>query len=104
MHCILNVADADPVKVDELLSTLLQQCENRTRLFYIPRPIAWAAATISEEVWQLARQPRAPGLTRYLVAHIADQRSLDLSNAYKLIGYSPVHTFRENPIREEDAQ
>jgi nucleoside-diphosphate-sugar epimerase len=104
MRCILNVADADPVSVDELLSTLLQRYKARTRLFYIPRPIAWAAATISEGIWHLAKQPRAPGLTRYLVAHIADQRTLDLAIAYKLIGYSPCHTFRENPIRKEDMQ
>ena len=104
MRCILNVADANPMSVDELLSTLLQRYGERTQLLYIPRPIAWAAATMSEWVWHLAKQPCAPVLTRYLVTHIADQRTLDLTNAYKVIDYSPRHTFRESPIHEEDIQ
>ena len=66
--------------------------------------IAWTAAPISEGIWHPAKQLRAPSLTRYLVAHIADQRTLALATAYKLIGYSPCLDFRENPICEEGMQ
>jgi hypothetical protein len=66
--------------------------------------IAWTAATIGEGIWHPAKQLRAPSLTRYLVDHIADQRTPALAIAYKLIGYSPCRAFHENLICKEDMQ
>ena len=95
---IFNIADAEPTSVDELLRTFLRRLGIVPRLLYVPRPIAWAAAVVSERVWRFAGRRNSPRLTRYLVAHIADDNTLDLSNAYKRLGYAPRHNFRDGPI------
>jgi len=99
-HGIFNVADREEASVDELLRTLLTLHGAEPRLFYIPRPIAWVAATASEQVLRLAGTPRAPGLARYLVSKVADEHTLDLTRAYNLLGYAPRYTFRDGPTHE----
>lgn len=98
---IFNVADPEPASVDELLRTLLRRHGVDARLLYIPRTIAWAVAVASERVWRLAGRRNSPRLTRYLVAHIADENTLDLTNAFKVLGYAPQHSFRASPVHEE---
>ncbi len=100
-HGIFNVADREDASVDELLRTLLPRSGIALRLFYVPRPIAWAAATVSERAWRLAGKSQAPRLARYLVAKLADEHTLDLTRAYNLLGYAPRHTFRDGPLHEE---
>lgn len=102
MHGIFNIADRQPVSVDNLIRTLLQRNNVAARLIYIPRPIAWAAAMASERVWRIAGRRSAPRLTRYLVAHISDEFMLDLTKAYEQLGYAPSHGFHDAPIRVED--
>lgn len=92
---VFNVADREDATVDELLQALLRQNGVRPRLLYIPRPIAWAAATVAEHLSRRAGGTRAPRLTRYLVARLTDARALDLTRAYRLLGYAPCHSFRD---------
>lgn len=101
-HGVFNIADREDASVDELLRTLLRLNGAETRLLYIPRPIAWVAAGASERAWRLAGRQCAPRLTRYLVAQVADEHTLDLTRAYKLLGYAPRHSFRDGPVREVD--
>lgn len=103
MSGIFNIADPEPMNVDQLLRTILQQNGVAARLLYIPRSIAWAAAATSERVGRIVNRRSAPRLTRYLVAHIADEYTLDLSNAYKRLGYAPRHSIHDAPFHEEGA-
>lgn len=103
MSGIFNVADPEPMSVDQLLRTILQRNSVAAQLFYIPRPIAWAAAVASETVGRIVNRRSAPRLTRNLIAHIADEYTLDLGNAYKRLGYTPRHTINDGPIDEESS-
>jgi hypothetical protein len=43
----------------------------------------------------LARSPHAPWLTRYLVAQLAFECTLDIGKAIEQLGYAPRRTFAE---------
>lgn len=95
---IFNIADSEVPPVGELLRVLLSKNGTPTRLIFLPRPIAWTAATLGETLWRLAGSRRAPRLTRYLVASLADGQTLDLTRAFELLGYEPAHTFRDDSV------
>jgi nucleoside-diphosphate-sugar epimerase len=98
---VFNIADREHVSVDFLLRAILRQQHAQTLLLYIPRPIAMSVAVIGEWIWRLARSRHAPRLTRYLVAHIADERTLDLNNAYERLGYMPRYSIRDVSAHED---
>jgi nucleoside-diphosphate-sugar epimerase len=100
-HGTFNIADAEDASVDDLLRTLLPRCGITPRLLYVPRSIAWVAALMSERAWRLAGRSQAPRLTRYLVAKLADEHTLDSTRARTLLGYEPRHTFRDGPMHQE---
>lgn len=90
-----NIADREPVTVDELLRTLLGNYGVEVKLLYIPRSIAWTIAVAGEAVARLAGSVRSPRLTRYLVTQIAGGHTLDLTRASRQLGYEPHHSFRD---------
>lgn len=99
---IFNIADNKDVSVNELLHTLLRGHGTNTRLLFVPRSVAWAAAGVGEWLCRVARSSRAPRLTRYLVAHIADERTLDLTRAINVLGYSPQYGYRDGLTVQEN--
>jgi len=103
-HGTFNIADPEDASVDELLRSLLLRSGIAPRLLYVPRSIAWAAALVSERAWRMAGKSRAPQLTRYLVAKLADEHTLDSTRARNLLGYEPCHTFRDAPMHWENGQ
>ncbi len=102
MRGIFNIADPEAISVDELLRTVLQRNGADARLLYIPRAVAWTAAVMSEGVNAVFNRQKAPRLTRYLVAHIAEENTLDLSNAFELLGYAPRYSVHGRPAQEEN--
>lgn len=95
-----NVADASPAPVGELLSTVLARVGAAVTVRYVPRSIAWGVATFLESTWPSRRAPRGPLLTRYLVAQLADEHTLDITAARDRLGYSPRWSFRDGPLAE----
>lgn len=93
---VFNIADPEPLTVDELLKTLLRLHGAETQIIYVPRSIAQAAAVAGELAFRIAGKTHAPRLTRYLVAQIADELTLDLAQARNVLGYAPEHCFRDN--------
>ena len=91
MAGVFNIADAQTTAIDELLITLLRKNGIEVRLLHVPANMAWALAVASEWLWRLAGSTRAPRLTRYLVAQVADAHTLDLTRAYAELGYAPRH-------------
>ena len=94
-----NVSDGDDASVGELLGTMLRRHGLAPRLLFVPRPLAWGAATAGEWWARALRREREPTLTRYVVANLADECTLDISRARSALGYAPRHTFRDAPLR-----
>ena len=93
-----NVSDADTVSVDALLRTVLARIGVAARLVYLPREVAWGAATLLERVWPSTEVPRGPPLTRYVVGQLADEHTLDITRACTVLGYVPRWTYRDGPL------
>lgn len=93
-----NVSDGADASVAELLGTMLRRHGVPSRLIFVPRPLAWGAAMASEWLGRAARREREPTLTRYVVANLADECTLDISRARAALGYIPRHTFRDAPL------
>ena len=95
-----NVADAAPVPLDALLRTLLRRLGLPARILYLPRALAWNAGAIMERIAVARRAPRSPLLTRYVVAQLADEYTLDLRRARRELDYAPRHTYLTAPLRD----
>jgi len=94
-----NIADDDTPTVDALLRTTFERLGLSTRLVYIPRAIAMAAAVAIEGAARLRGATREPLLTRYVVASLADEHTLNTSRARESLGYDPRHRFRDADLR-----
>ncbi len=95
---VLDVADADAPRVDDLLRTLFERYEVPVQLRFVPEPIAHAVALGSEALWTLLRRNDDPPLTRYVVRQLARPSVLDIGPARERLGYTPQWTFRDGPL------
>jgi 2-alkyl-3-oxoalkanoate reductase len=87
---VYNVADAEPLTLDDALRALLRERRLAARPVYLPERPAMRLAALSESVAALTRRP--PRLTRYAVGHLAVERTLDLGAAREHLGYAPAPT------------
>jgi nucleoside-diphosphate-sugar epimerase len=95
---VFNVSDADVPTVDALLTTVLARIGFRARLHYVPRRMAWRIATACEWLWRMGRVQQPPPLTRYVVAQLADEHTVDISRAREQLGYVPRWSYRDGPL------
>ena len=96
---IFNVADAEPVGLDELLRTVLERLGLPTRVRYLPARVAWPLAGVLERAYRFAGSQRPPLLTPYIVSQIASECTLDIGRARALLGYSPMLNYRTGPLQ-----
>ncbi|WP_067802263.1 NAD-dependent epimerase/dehydratase family protein [Actinomadura formosensis] len=89
---VFNVADAEPVTIDAAFRAILGERGIRARPVYIPARIAGPLATVAEGAFLLTRRPEPPRLTRYAIGHLAVERTLDITAARELLGYTPHAT------------
>ena len=89
---VFNVADADPVTLDDALREILRERGVRARPVYAPAAAARPLAALAEGAFLLARRPEPPRLTRYAISHLAVERTLDISAAREVLGYEPLPT------------
>lgn len=87
---IYNIADAEPVVLDQALRAVLAARGVDARPLYLPFGVALAAALLSETAARVTGRP--PRITRYAVRHLAVERTLDISAARAGLGYDPVPT------------
>lgn len=94
-----NIADAEAVTVDRLLRTLFERLELPTRIVYVPKNVAFAAASLAENLW-LGPQlpPRGPSITRYVVHQLAMTHVLDTTRAQQQLYYRPTRDYRTAPL------
>jgi nucleoside-diphosphate-sugar epimerase len=97
---VFNVSDAETPTVDELLTTVLARIGSRARIRYVSRRSAWRAATLCEWLWRTGgrRMTRPPPLTRYVVAQLADEHTVDITRAREMLGYAPRWSYRDGPL------
>jgi nucleoside-diphosphate-sugar epimerase len=86
---IFNVADRLSPTLDELIQTFLEAARLPSRVVHVPAWCAWPVGAVAETIWALARQRRPPLITRYLVAQLAQEYTLDLTRARRILGYEP---------------
>ena len=95
---VFNVSDAEVPTVDALLTTVLARIGSRARPRYVPRHAAWRAATLCEWLWRTGRVTQPPPLTRYVVAQLADEHTVDITRAREQLGYVPRWSYRDGPL------
>jgi nucleoside-diphosphate-sugar epimerase len=89
---VFNVADAEPVALDEALRALLAERGIRARPVYLPHGALYPLVAAVEGAYLLVGSRRPPRLTRYALGHLAVERTLDISAARARLGYDPAPT------------
>jgi nucleoside-diphosphate-sugar epimerase len=89
---VFNVADAEPVAIDDAFRAILRERGVRARPVYVPARAARPLAAVAEGAFLLARRPEPPRLTRYAISHLALERTLDITAARESLGYDPDPT------------
>lgn len=87
-----NVADAAPVSLNAALAALVAERRLPVRVRHLPVRPSWAAATVMESLWNIAKVPVAPRLTRYAISQLAYERTLDTAAACDRLGFEPRET------------
>jgi nucleoside-diphosphate-sugar epimerase len=91
---VFNIADAEPVTVDAVLRELLAALGLPSRVCYIPAALARPLATLLEAAYRAVGVQHPPLLTRYVVAQLAGEFTMDMSKARARLGYEPVESYR----------
>jgi nucleoside-diphosphate-sugar epimerase len=94
-HEVFNVADAMTGTVDELLTSLQLAFGLEPRIWHVPAAAAWRAATAVEALHRTILRSRVPMLTRFLVAQLAYDFTLDIQRAIDVLGYRPTRSYPE---------
>jgi nucleoside-diphosphate-sugar epimerase len=94
-HEVFNIADSVTGTVDELLTSLQLAFGYAPRIWHVPARPAWHAAAAVERLHQTVIKGRAPLLTRFLVAQLALDFTLDIERAIDGLGYAPTRSYPE---------
>jgi nucleoside-diphosphate-sugar epimerase len=87
-----NIGDASPVPLNEALSSLISERSLPVRVRHLPIDASWAVAGFLESAWSFLGLQQPPRLTRYVISHLAYERTLDLTAARTCLGYQPAPT------------
>jgi hypothetical protein len=94
-HEVFNVADSLTGTVDELLTSVQLAFGLKPRIWHVPAAAAWRAAAAVEQLHRSMVLSRAPLLTRFLVAQLAFDFTLDIQRAIDVLGYRPTRSYPE---------
>jgi nucleoside-diphosphate-sugar epimerase len=94
-HEVFNIADSKTGTVDELLTSLQLAFDFKPRIWHVPAVAAWQAARAVEQLHRTALRSRTPLLTRFLVAQLAFDFTLDIQRAVDVLGYRPTRSYPE---------
>ncbi|WP_405142988.1 NAD(P)-dependent oxidoreductase [Sphaerisporangium sp. NBC_01403] len=89
---VFNVADAEPLVLDDALRWILRERGVDARPAYLPAALVTPPAAVVETAFRLLRRREPPRLTRYAVGHLAVERTLDITAARERLGYRPSPT------------
>jgi 2-alkyl-3-oxoalkanoate reductase len=91
---IFNVADRETPTLREIMATVNRAIGGRGVIF-IPRALASGAALASEVIARVRRSAAAPLLTRYAVAQLSTEYTLDISRARTILRYQPARSYQD---------
>ena len=94
-HEVFNVADSDEATIDELIASVQLAVGSNATVFHVPAALMWLAAVASECLHSTILRGRAPVLTRFVVAELAVDFTLDISRAIAQLGYRPYRSHPE---------
>jgi nucleoside-diphosphate-sugar epimerase len=84
------LTDGAPVEFRSFLSALAATAGAELGDRSVARPVAWAAASLMEQMWRLLRLGGEPPITRTFLALSAQQMTVDDSKARHELGYRGV--------------
>ncbi|GLC25643.1 NAD-dependent epimerase/dehydratase family protein [Roseisolibacter agri] len=100
-HGAFNVADAGaPRTARELLYRVLSDSGQPADVVSVPAAVAMRVAAAAEWTWRLAGARRGPPITRYAVAQLSEEHTLDTTRAREVLGYRPRWKAGEGPLRD----
>lgn len=98
-----NVADAEAPTVATLLNVVLTAAGLPVRIRWIPRRVGLGLASVLEGLWSVAPLSDSPPLTRYVVARMAAEHTLETSAARRSLGWTPRHALGDGLSAWADA-
>jgi len=84
---IFNIADAEPVRLSDVLEEFLRRRGVRARIVSLPYAAAFRMAGLAERAARI--RGSRPRLTRYAVSQLGLERTLDLTAARERLGFRP---------------
>lgn len=103
-HGAFNVADGgEPLTAADLLRRLLGAAGHPTDLVPVPAALAMAVAAAGEWACRALGARRGPPVTRYAVAQLAAEHTLDTTRAREVLGYRPRWRAGEGPVLGREA-
>jgi nucleoside-diphosphate-sugar epimerase len=89
---VFNVTDAEPLVLDDAMRWVLAERGIKARTAYLPERAVHPLAAAVEGVHLLVGSAKPPRLTRYVLGHLAVERTLDITAACTRLGYAPTKT------------
>lgn len=88
---IYNVCDAEMPTVDQAICAVFRAAGRSVRIVHIPRSIALGLGTSLQWTWCVFKLPGRPPITRYAVAQLAYQYTLDRTKLSRIIDGDGTH-------------
>lgn len=92
---VFNVADAEQATINELIASVQLALRSNAAVVHVPTALIWWAAAASESLHRTVLRGRTPLLTRFVVAQLAFDFTLDISRAVAQLGYRPHRAYPE---------
>ncbi|MEO1286992.1 MAG: NAD(P)-dependent oxidoreductase [Chloroflexota bacterium] len=92
---IFNITDNDTLTLSELYETIINIMAWDAHPVFLPKPLAWKIAHLSELAYRHLPLSGAPRLTRYGVMQLSSDYTLNIDKARQQLGYQAPYTFRE---------
>ena len=61
-------------------------------------------AGLGEDLWTRLGRSTPPVLTRYVVTEVADEHTLDIERARRVLGYAPRWTYVDGPVGDDSVR
>lgn len=99
----LVISNGQPRTVSEIIQRILLSAGIEKTLRHVPSPIAIAAGTAIEQIWQTLDKQNDPPMTRFLAEQLATAHWFDQRKTRKLLGWQPTIGLEEGFERLADS-
>lgn len=92
---VFNITNGEPMVFREILELFLSSIGEKPKYLKLPFGLVYGAASFLEWLYRTFRLSGEPVLTKYTVCTISFSQTLNIENARKKLGYSPIITLAE---------